>query len=186
MPTWTSSSRNRSARRRCVSTPRTVFGGSIVKNGLGSHPEEVYVCPRGFDGEYVLRVDPIANDEKKPTLSATLEIITHEGTPEEHKETHTLTLPKSGKPSEPWKFTLSGGRRKRRLAVPRAGDARPDRPGAQRSSGRGEGHGTKRRRRSEALRMGCNPCRGSGIRGAPTLYSRGFAGGSPPRSHTCR
>ena len=26
-------------------TPRTVFGGSMIKNGYGSHPEEVYVCP---------------------------------------------------------------------------------------------------------------------------------------------
>ena len=26
-------------------TPRTVFGGSIIKNGYGNHPEEVYVCP---------------------------------------------------------------------------------------------------------------------------------------------
>ncbi len=98
-----------------VSSPRTVFGGSIVKNGLGSHPEEVYVCPRAFDGEYIIRVDPIANDEKKPTLAATVEIITHEGTAEEHKETHTVTLPNSGKPSEPLKFVVKGGRRKRAL-----------------------------------------------------------------------
>ena len=36
--------------------PRTVFGGSILKNGYGSHPEEVYVCPRGFAGDYTIRV----------------------------------------------------------------------------------------------------------------------------------
>src|SRR5262249_26251474 len=70
-----------------VSAPRTVFGGAIVKNGFGAHPEEVYTCPRGFDGEYTIRVETIANDEKKPALKATLEIITHEGTPQEHKET---------------------------------------------------------------------------------------------------
>ena len=28
------------------SAPRTVLGGSIVKCGYGSHPEDVYVCPR--------------------------------------------------------------------------------------------------------------------------------------------
>ena len=28
--------------------PRTVFGGSVIKNGYGSHPEEVYVCPQGL------------------------------------------------------------------------------------------------------------------------------------------
>ena len=43
-------------------TPRTVFGGSILKNGYGSHPEEVYVCPRAFDGDYTIRVETIATD----------------------------------------------------------------------------------------------------------------------------
>src|SRR5262249_43490408 len=37
-------------------TPRTVFGGSIIQNGYGAHPTEVYVCPRGFDGEYTIHV----------------------------------------------------------------------------------------------------------------------------------
>ena len=40
-------------------TPRTVFGGSVIKNGYGSHPEEVYVCPRAFDGDYTVRVSTI-------------------------------------------------------------------------------------------------------------------------------
>lgn len=26
-------------------TPRTVFGGSVIKNGYGSHPDDIYVCP---------------------------------------------------------------------------------------------------------------------------------------------
>jgi hypothetical protein len=119
-----------------VSTPRTVFGGAIVKNGFGAHPEEVYTCPRGFDGEYTIRVETIANDEKKPALKATLEIITHEGTPQEHKETKTIAVPAGGKPSAPVKVTLTGGRRKRALpfvapeVVAPPSLAGPSRPGA--------------------------------------------------------
>ena len=60
-------------------TPRTVFGGSILKNGYGSHPEEVYVCPRAFDGDYTIRVETIATDPDKPVTQATLEIITPRG-----------------------------------------------------------------------------------------------------------
>ena len=48
-----------------VATPRTVFGGSIIKNGYGQHPEEVYVCPRGFDGDYTVRIASIYSDPKK-------------------------------------------------------------------------------------------------------------------------
>lgn len=98
-----------------LGAPRTVFGGSLVKNGYGKHPEEVYVCPQGFDGEYTIRVDTVANDLKNPALKATLEVITHEGTPEEHKETHTIVIPSNGKAPEPVKVMLSGGRRKRVL-----------------------------------------------------------------------
>jgi hypothetical protein len=95
-----------------VRNPRTVAGGSIVQNGYGSHPEEVFVCPRGFDGEYTVRVDTIWNNDEKPALKATVEVITHEGTPREHKETHTVTL---GKSAGPVKVTLQGGRRKKAL-----------------------------------------------------------------------
>ena len=67
--------------------PRTVFGGAIIKNGYGSHPEEVYVCPRGFDGSYTIVVDKVVDyDEAKPVLEATLEVILHEGTAEEHRQ----------------------------------------------------------------------------------------------------
>ncbi|MCA1686217.1 MAG: hypothetical protein LC745_09610, partial [Planctomycetia bacterium] len=94
-------------------TPRTVFGGSIVKDGYGSHPEEVYVCPRGFDGVYTVRVETTYNNPEKPALTATLEIITHEGTPREHKETHTIKL--GDTPPAPVKVTLKGGRRQKAL-----------------------------------------------------------------------
>lgn len=108
------------------STPRTVFGGSIVKNGYGNHPEEVYVCPRGFDGVYTMRIDTVYNNPDKPALTATLEIITHEGTPQEHKQTKTLTLPSKGKAPEPVKVTLKDGRRK--LVLPFLAPALPTPP----------------------------------------------------------
>ena len=59
-------------------TPRTVFGGSLVKNGYGSHPEEVYVCPRGFDGDYKVRITTIYTNPSKPVTHLTLETIAHE------------------------------------------------------------------------------------------------------------
>lgn len=93
-----------------VGTPRTVAGGAIVKNGYGSHPEEVYVCPRGFDGTYTVRLDQVYNNAEKPALTATLEIITHEGTAQEKKETRTITLA-PGKAPRPETVTLTGGRR---------------------------------------------------------------------------
>ena len=62
-PTSTSPSTSPSAPPPSTGTPGTVFGGAIVKNGYGKHPEEVYVCPRAFDGEYTVRVETIYNDD---------------------------------------------------------------------------------------------------------------------------
>jgi hypothetical protein len=89
--------------------PRTVFGGAIVKNGFGNHPEEVYVCPRGFNDSYTIAVEKIVDyDEKKPVLEANLEVILHEGTAEEQRETHKIDLAKP----KPIVVKLAGGRRK--------------------------------------------------------------------------
>jgi hypothetical protein len=93
-------------------SPRTVFGGAIVKNGYGAHPEEVYVCPRGFDGDYSVKIEPIYNNPEKPATQATLEVITHEGTPQESKRVHTIPLTPGGKSPEPIVVTLKGGQRK--------------------------------------------------------------------------
>jgi len=92
--------------------PRTVFGGSIVKNGYGKQPEEIYVCPRGFDGDYSIRIETIYNNPDKPATHATLEVITHEGTAQESKRVHTISLSPGGKGPEPVVVTLKGGRRK--------------------------------------------------------------------------
>jgi hypothetical protein len=93
-------------------TPRTVFGGSIVKNGYHNNPEEVYVCPRGFDGDYTIRVSTIYTNELKPVTRLTLETFVHEGTGEEKKEIHNLSPDKSNPPVV---IHLTAGRRKKVL-----------------------------------------------------------------------
>jgi hypothetical protein len=96
----------------CHQVRRTVFGGALVKEGHGSkHAEEVYSAPRAFDGNYTIRVYIIYNDPDAPVKQASLEIITHEGLPAEHKETRTVTLPSD----EPIVVSLKGGRRRKVL-----------------------------------------------------------------------
>ncbi|MEW4567668.1 hypothetical protein AB1L88_07335 [Tautonia sp. JC769] len=90
-----------------LSTPRTVFGGALIKNGRGSDAEEVYVCPRGFDGTYRFRIEEIVSDPDEPITAATLEVITHEGGAEERVQTFAID-PRAPKPVE---VTLEGGRR---------------------------------------------------------------------------
>jgi len=89
-------------------TPRTVFGGAILKNGYGKNPEEIYSCPRGFDGDYKIRVDTIFNDEAKPVKEATLTVITHEGGADEKRQETKVKL---DKPTAVV-VRLTGGRRK--------------------------------------------------------------------------
>lgn len=91
--------------------PRSVFGGAIVKSGRGKHPESVYTCPLGFDGDYKIQIQTLYNNPKKPAHDVTLEILTHEGTPQEERETKKLTLPLK----EPLIVHLEGGRRKKVL-----------------------------------------------------------------------
>ncbi len=95
----------------CYLTPRTVFGGSLVKNGFGKHPEEVYVCPRGFDGDYAVRVESMTNDPKDPIHDVKLEVVLHEGAPNEERRTYDVKLDSK----KPVVATLKGGRRKEAL-----------------------------------------------------------------------
>ncbi len=107
--------------------PRTVFGGTIVKEGRGKDRESLYTCPRGFDGEYTVRVETLYNDEKNPVRTAKVEAITHEGSPDERKQVFTVNLAKP----EPVKFSLSGGRRKDVLpyeSLPRVLPDREEKP----------------------------------------------------------
>ena len=115
MPIMTWSSRNRSApwpRSRC---PGQFSAGSIIKNGYGNHPEEIYVCPRGFNGDYTVRITTIYTNPDKPPTRLTLETIAHEGTAEEKKATHTL-VPDDPQ-AKPVVVHLAGGRRKTGTAV---------------------------------------------------------------------
>ncbi|AMV36729.1 hypothetical protein [Planctomyces sp. SH-PL62] len=93
--------------------PRSVFGGALIKNGLGRRPEEIYVCPRGFDGDYTVRIMPIATDPAKPTTRLTLETITHEGDAAEEKK--TVTLAPNDPQAKPVVVALKGGRRTKAL-----------------------------------------------------------------------
>jgi hypothetical protein len=88
-------------------SPRTVFGGAIVQNGRGKDAEEIYTCPRGFDGDYTIRVETIVNGPDRPATEAHLEIITHEGTSAERTQTRTISLAHP----EPVVVHLDGGRR---------------------------------------------------------------------------
>lgn len=91
-------------------TPRTVFGGSIIKNGYGKNPDDIYVCPRGFDGDYTIRVSTVYTNPDRPPTRLLLETITHEGTAHEKKESHPLS---PGDPApRPVVVHLTGGRRK--------------------------------------------------------------------------
>ena len=87
--------------------------GPLIKNGYGTHPEEIYVCPRGFSGKYTIRVANIWSDPKRPVTKLTLEVITHEGTAREQKLTRNLKPDANNPPTE---VTLTDGRRK--LALP--------------------------------------------------------------------
>ena len=110
----------------CFKTPRTVFGGAIISNGFGKHPEEVYSCPRAFDGDYKVRVETIYTDEAKPVTEAKLVVITHEGAEVgEKRQEYTINL---AKPS-PVVVHLTGGRRKEVLPF----IARPSPPPRSRS-----------------------------------------------------
>ena len=113
-------------------TPRTVFGGSLIKNGYGSHPEEVYVCPRAFDGNYTVRVTTIWTDPSKPVTRLTLETITHEGTPQQSKQSHELN---PDKPNKPIVVYVSGGRRKNGHALRRSRCVDPELPGRRHQEG---------------------------------------------------
>jgi hypothetical protein len=121
--------------------PRTVFGGSIIKNGFGSHPEEVYVCPRGFNGDYTVHIRTIFIDEKKPVVQLKLEAIVHEGMAQQRKKEYVL---RPEKLDQTFVVHLDGGRRKTvlpyidplagRLEVQAKGRPTPKKSRASRSS----------------------------------------------------
>ena len=94
-------------------SPGTVAGGVIAQDGRGRvRTEEIYVCPRSFDGEYSVLVVPIYTDPVRPITRATLEIITHEGAKDERRVPYSIRL---DRPIKPITFSLKGGRRTQAL-----------------------------------------------------------------------
>jgi hypothetical protein len=96
--------------------PRTVFGGSLINNGRGTkldqNTEEVYLCPRAFDGTYKIRLNSIYNspeDPKKKVRSAELEIVMQLGSGKEKRQTFTVNLDQN--PISPISIEMTGGRR---------------------------------------------------------------------------
>jgi hypothetical protein len=72
---------------------QTSSGGYHLGDGYGPNAKdchETYVCPRGFSGEYRIRVKQAFGDVVG--RRATLTITTHKGTPAESKETRTITF----------------------------------------------------------------------------------------------
>ena len=93
------------------SMPRTVFGGSIIKNGYGNHPEEVYVCPRGFDGDYTVRIATIyTNPEEAAHPAHRSRRSPTRGRPRNTRRASHL-VPDDPK-AKPVVVHLTGGRRK--------------------------------------------------------------------------
>lgn len=93
--------------------PRSVFGGALVKNGKGDRSEEIYACPRGFNGNYTVRIMRIADDPARPATRLTLETITHEGDAKESKK--TMVLAPNDPNAKPVVVTLTDGRRTKAL-----------------------------------------------------------------------
>lgn len=100
----------------CYDTPRTVFGGSLINNGRSTDParsaQEVYVCPRAFDGNYTVNVQTVYNAPEDPlqmVRTADLEVVMHEGTPAEKRQTFTIKLDES--PIKPVQIAMENGQR---------------------------------------------------------------------------
>ena len=130
--------------------PRTVFGGAIVKSGRGKSPESAYSCPRGFDGTYRVRFETLYNDEKDPAREIVLDVIEHEGTPEETVEHRAIQLGAK----EPELVTLKGGRRTKVLplqAPPRSASV-PEEGSASAKAKRGDQRGDATSKAADALR----------------------------------
>jgi hypothetical protein len=87
--------------------PRTVYGGALVKEAKAKDREAVYICPRGFPGEYTARINILYNNPERAALVAVFEVVTHEGTANEKVVIKKVSLTKL----EPVKVTLDKGRR---------------------------------------------------------------------------
>lgn len=88
--------------------PRTPGGGILVHDGYGPSQKntyERYLCPRGFVGDYRVRVKHVWGDVVGKR--ATLKITRYQGTPHEAVETKVIEL---GSTDKIYRLTLNRGR----------------------------------------------------------------------------
>jgi hypothetical protein len=154
--------------------PRTVFGGAITKSGRGKSPESTYSIPFAFDGVYQIKVEKLYNDEEDPAREITLEVISHEGLPEEEHQTHTIKLDDK----KPLLVELKGGRRTKVLPLqaPSRLTVLPSESEKSKQNPRDKGPSSPTAKAAEALRGG-SPKSKSGTSTIDTGTEKGKARG---------
>jgi hypothetical protein len=96
----------------------TAAGGVLAKDSFGKdvgsakNPGELYVCSRGLSGPYEIRVERIWGNPLGGR--AKIEVTLHEGTPQQKRTTHFLSVTSS----KPLVVDLATGRRTQLLAIP--------------------------------------------------------------------
>ena len=100
---------------------QTVNGGTLLADSLANLTSETYVASEAFSGKYRISVERIWG--KPLGGKAQLEIIRHQGTPEETVELITLKI--DSNVTKPIVIDLEGGRRTETAYVPPAGAHRP-------------------------------------------------------------
>jgi tetratricopeptide (TPR) repeat protein len=91
---------------------QTVGGGTLIGDNLVENGLETYVAAQAFSGEYEIKVDRIWG--RPLSGKAQLTLISHQGTPEEHRQLTTLDLSKS----DTLRFHLESGSRTELAQVP--------------------------------------------------------------------
>jgi hypothetical protein len=74
--------------------------------------EELYLCPRAFDGTYKIQVSSVYNspeDPKKKVRTAELEVTIRQGSGKDQKQTFVVNLDQN--PIAPITIEMTGGRR---------------------------------------------------------------------------
>ena len=100
---------------------QTVNGGTLLADSLANLTSETYVAAEAFSGKYRVSVERVWG--KPLGGKAQLEIIRHQGTPEETAELITIKI--DSNVTTPIVLDFEGGRRTETAYVPPAGAHRP-------------------------------------------------------------
>ena len=100
---------------------QTVNGGTLLADSLANLTSETYVAPEAFSGKYRVSIERVWG--KPLGGKAQLEIVRHQGTPEETSELITLKI--DSNVTKPIVIDFEGGRRTETAYVPPAGAHRP-------------------------------------------------------------